>query len=181
MNQSTSENGFVPQSIQKSFLLSDQKYSPVKSEAIHKRSNSASECIQKKLSKKPSPTRKLIDFQKKRNEMQREIAKELKSHRSFERLLVYSNNPKFNLETSLKKLEIINTEDNKNGTLKLEGKVEKSLAKELLPSLKEAIEMMNEKSDVNMNKRRNSRKRSSSRNSKIETKTIRLSLAEFCH
>eukprot|EP00826_Nyctotherus_ovalis_P003455 TRINITY_DN10704_c0_g1_i1.p1 TRINITY_DN10704_c0_g1~~TRINITY_DN10704_c0_g1_i1.p1 ORF type:complete len:150 (+),score=55.22 TRINITY_DN10704_c0_g1_i1:445-894(+) len=50
---------------------------------------------------------KLIDFQKKRYKNKVETARKLTPQRSFERLLVYSNKPKFNLETSLKRLDMI--------------------------------------------------------------------------
>ena len=89
------------------------------------------------------PTMKLIDFQKKRFKNKTELAKKLTPQRSFERLLVYCNKPKFNLETSLKQLEKINNEESQSNVRKrslsgkrksskketLENQVEKSLAK----------------------------------------------------
>jgi len=89
-----------------------------------------------------SPTSKLIDFRKKRFEDKMALARKITPERSFERLLVYSNKPKFKLETSLRKLEYMSKQSNDKKNIRVEDQVEKSLAKELLPALEETAEWM---------------------------------------
>jgi len=87
-----------------------------------------------------SPTKKLIKFQEKRLADKKEIAK--RSHnRSFDNFLVYSNKPKINFKTSIQKLEELKntekSESKKEDIIKNE--IEKNLAVELLPILKEKM------------------------------------------
>lgn len=77
-------------------------------QSIHKAVEGTYESPQKK--QRIAPTMKLIDFQKKRYKNKVETARKLTPQRSFERLLVYSNKPKLNLETSLRRLEMIKTD-----------------------------------------------------------------------
>ncbi len=91
-----------------------------------------------------SPTRKLINFQEKRLSDKKEIARRLSPHKSFEKVFVYSNNPKISFETCMKSLENAKYGGGNEQLQKEEvkAKIEKSLAEELLPVLKEKMAKM---------------------------------------
>ncbi len=93
-----------------------------------------------------SPTKKLIKFQNKRLSEKQEIARWASPHGGFDRMLVYSNRPKVNFETCLGRLEAIEGAEEASGVGEIERdygntkeSIEKSLAAELLPILKEKM------------------------------------------
>eukprot|EP00826_Nyctotherus_ovalis_P042192 TRINITY_DN4313_c0_g1_i10.p2 TRINITY_DN4313_c0_g1~~TRINITY_DN4313_c0_g1_i10.p2 ORF type:complete len:117 (-),score=34.52 TRINITY_DN4313_c0_g1_i10:247-597(-) len=99
---------------------------------------------EKDISIKASPTGRLIDFRKRRSATKKVLAQRLTPQRSFERLIVYSNNPKVNFETSMKKLEEVKDREirRKEGNDYVIKQMEKDLANDLLPILHEKVEGM---------------------------------------
>ena len=104
--------------------------------------NQYATAIPTKPIRKVSPTSRLINFRKKRYESKKDLARKIIPDRSFERLLIYSNSPKLNLETSLKKLKFIQGNQSGRKSKRIEDKLENSLAKELLPALEETVDQM---------------------------------------
>lgn len=119
--------------------------------------------------KRVAPTMKLIDFQKRRYKNKVETARKATPQRSFERLLVYSNKPKFNLETSLKRLDMIKNEGIERVNAKCRNKSkDKSFSRENANKSKNFVEK--NKEDI-----RGASKRSNGNivNKKYHKKTIR--------
>jgi len=131
-----------------------------------------------------APTIKLINFQKKRFKDKVETARKLTPQRSFERLLVYSNKPKFSLETSLKRLEMIKTEGiekvnekskEKSCNRRRGGKKESlNKSKNFIEKTKEGVRRTNRKSNSNIKERH--KKQPTKKSDKIEDQ-VEVSLA----
>ena len=102
------------------------------------------ESLQNDTSDKLSPTGRLIDFCNKRAEVKTELARRLSPQKSFEKVLVYSNNPKFNFETSMKNLEEVKEHGIEHipGETEVEEQARMKLAGEFLPVLQEKVERM---------------------------------------
>jgi len=96
---------------------------------------------EKDIQIKASPTGRLIDFRKRRSATKKVLARRLTPQRSFERLIVYSNNPPINFETSIKKLEEVKDKEVRRKGDIME-QLEKDLASDLLPILHEKVEQM---------------------------------------
>lgn len=84
----------------------------------------------------------MIDFRKRRFETKKALVRKVTPRRNFERLLVYSNRPKLRLETSLKRLETVKRNCSGKKAKRAEDEMERSLARELLPALRETVEWM---------------------------------------